>query len=539
MRQLLFLMFLLTNFKIQSQVFFSKVYTVSEDGTGLLNIWPNYLTSVFPTDSLIYAFGYSSDTTYKEIYGTGFFVFDLKGDLLEYFHIKDSQKYNFFGPEGIHTWDGITFYTAFNNFYHEESILKFNRISKAQEVLEIKNSKIKNGDILRSNMIGINDGCLVTASDIAIDSTGYNYKIQITKIDTNGKIKWQSIVGKEPGNAYNNHCFSTYADLFGNIYVGVGFSDPSGVGSKADYQSLFYKLDSNGNTKKEYSTQLAREGFNQTYDIAQDSKGWFYLSSDYNWNEPQYPYGNIGYGAIQILDSNLNYKSNIKLNFDSTLIAPAWVNSFEKIIRANDNAGFVIGGSLPYCDTVISYIDSLSKFDTISRSASFITILKLNDNKQIEWRRIYRIRNGFDHGYLHDLKPFPNGGYIIGAESIGLPYDENKDPIFKPWLLKIDNDGCLIPGCNIVNNKDQTSDLSNHLMIYPNPASNYIVILHPNTERIKYQIVSYDGKIIDEFYSFIENEQIIVPLSNYASGTYLIKTTNKFGSVGSKTFIKN
>ena len=67
-------------------------------------------------------------------------------------------------------------------------------------------------------MIGINDGCLVTASDIAIDSTGYNYKIQVTKIDTNGKIKWQSIVG-EPKRLYNNHCFSTYMQIYLEIFM--------------------------------------------------------------------------------------------------------------------------------------------------------------------------------------------------------------------------------------------------------------------------------------------------------------------------------
>ena len=63
------------------------------------------------------------------------------------------------------------------------------------------------------------------------------------------------------------------------------------------------------------------------------------------------------------------------LRIKSASFHPQMNEALEKIIRANDNAGFVIGGSLPYRDTVISYIDSLSKFDTISRSASFITIL--------------------------------------------------------------------------------------------------------------------------------------------------------------------
>ncbi|MGB4970286.1 MAG: hypothetical protein WBO31_12190, partial [Saprospiraceae bacterium] len=74
-----------------SQVFFSKTYSVSEDGTGILNTYPNWLSAVFPTDSLIFAFGYSADTTYKEVYGTAFYTFDWNGNLLDYYHIKDDS----------------------------------------------------------------------------------------------------------------------------------------------------------------------------------------------------------------------------------------------------------------------------------------------------------------------------------------------------------------------------------------------------------------------------------------------------------------
>lgn len=536
MKQIFLYIILFGTLQVQSQVLFSRVYTVPEDGTGLLNIWPNYLKAVFPTDTLIYAFGYSADTTYKEIYGTAFFVFDLNGNLLEYYHIKDSERYNFFEPEGIHTWDGITFYTSFSNFSREVSILKFNRISKEQSILEIRNSKIQNGDILRGNMIATNDGCLVTASDIAFDSTGYNYKIQVTKIDTEGNIKWQIIIGQEPENKFSNHCFSTYTDLFGNIYVGIGFNDYSGVGWRGSYQSLFYKLDIDGNTKKIYTTQLAKEGYNQIYDIAQDSKNWFYLSSDYNWNEPKYPYGNRSYGALQVLDSNLVYQGSINLVFDSVwTIAP--LKSFEKIIRSNDNNGFIIGGQLRQTDSIITYIDSLNRFDTIRVSHYVLNFFKLNDDKQIEWKRYYRIRNGYDHGWLHDLKSFPGGGYIIGAQSFeGLAYENFKEPYYMPWLLRVDDDGCLVPGCETVSNKELL-DNRNNIFIYPNPANDYFVILHSGSEKTHYQIVSAEGKIIDNFYSFIEGEQIIVLVNNFKPGHYFVKAESK-SEISSKVFIK-
>ena len=76
-------------------------------------------------------------------------------------------------------------------------------------------------------------------------------------------------------------------------------------------------------------------------------------------------------------------------------------------------------------------------------------------------------------------------------------------------------------------------------MIYPNPTTNYIVLLHSSIEKTHYQIISAEGKIKDDFYSYLPDEQIIISLSNYEQGSYLIKATYKNGSVGSKIFIKD
>jgi hypothetical protein len=536
MKSLTLAILTLVSYELLSQPYFSRVYTVPEDGTGLLNVWPNYLRAVFPTDSLIYSFGYSADTTYKQVDGTGFFVFNTEGTLLEYYHIKDSDEYNFFYPEGIHTWDGITFYTSFNNFYKEESILKFNRFTKQQEVLKISNSVILNGDILRGNMVVSPDGCLFTASDIAIDSLGYNYKIQVTKIDTQGKIKWQTIIGKEPINVFINTCYSSFADNIGNVYVGVNCFDYM-PGTRTSFQSSLYKLDSNGVIKNNYNSKLAYEGFHHIYDITQDAKGWLYLSSNYNFNGQTFPFGIYGYGVIQILDSNLNFKGFVNLNYDTIITAPE-IKSYEKVIKANGNDGILAGGLEIRKDFVVNYIDSLNRFDTSEIEHYVLTLLKINKDKNIEWKRHYRIRNGYDNGWLWDIKSFQGKGYVIGAQSFeGLAYEKFKEPYYMPWLLRVDDDGCLIPGCGTVSTKDQKSKDKAQILVYPNPASNYIVILHPGSDKTHYQVVSADGKLMDEFYSLIEGEQIIVPVNSFRCGRYFVKAESKSG-ISSQSFIK-
>ena len=301
---------------IQSQDFFSRIYTVPEDRTGFVNQWPNWLSAIFPTDSLIYAFGYSADTTYKEIYGTAFYVFDWHGNLLDYYHIKDDDVYNYFYPEGIQTWDGITFYTGFNLRNKQESILKFNRITREQKVFEIKNLLYNNGAILDNNLSADPRGYLITASRVETGIPNQWRKVQVTKIDTSGKIIWHTIIGKEPITTFTNYPNSTYVDNDGFIYVGVGYTDDFGLGSPSTYESIFYKLDSDGNLVNSINSKPS-QGFFEIYDIAQNEKGWFYLSSNYNYNEsPTFPTGNRGYGIVQILDSTLKFKGFIKLNID-------------------------------------------------------------------------------------------------------------------------------------------------------------------------------------------------------------------------------
>jgi len=537
MKQLVLIFHLFLCIQVDSQVYFSNVYKVPEDQTGLTNYFPNWLSAVFPTDSLIFAFGYSADTTYPRINGTAFYVFNWTGELLKYFHIKDDTTYNFFYPEGIVSWDGETFYTGFNNFYQQQSILKYNRFTNKQEVLEITNSSIKNGDILRSNLVSTLNGELITASEIAIDSTMYNYRIQVTKVDTNGNIKWQRIVGNNPINGFQNHCFSCYTDSIGNIFVGVDYNDNLGLGWEAQYQSILYKLDSGGSVIDTYASKLSKTGFNTIYDIVKANDSFIYLCSDNNYNNTRYPFNNLGFGAIQVLDSNLNFKRHIPLDFRDSYGGPAFSNSFEKIIQSNDNRGLILGGSLPVTrDTLMFLTDSIYKLDSILGQHFLLNLIQIRDNK-VEWRRVFRIRSGKDNGFLYDIKSCPKGGYIIAAASfLGDAYEKYGDPYWMPWLLRVDDDGCLIPGCGTVNN--QNIEVEDQIKIYPNPASNYIVLLNSSSEKTHYQIVSIDGKIIDDFYSMIQGEQIVIPIQNYQPGTYFIIAESKIGSESVK-FVKN
>lgn len=523
---------------VMGQDYFSKVYKVYEDSTGNENIWPNYLVSILPTDSFIYAFGYSADTSYVDIYGTAFYIFDQRGELLEYYHMKESGAYNYFSPRGIVTWDGITFYTSFNHHYKHHSILKFNRKTKEQIVFEIENT-LQPGSYIAAfeDLISTVDGGLIKANLIVIDTTLYHHKIQVTKIDTTGLILWTTILGKEPVNGYNNRCEACYSDQQGNVYVGIAYTN-SDRGIKGSYQNLFYKLDPSGNIVNSNFSNLARTGICNMYDIVQDEKSWFYISADYNENEPQYPYANKGYGMILVYDSSMHLIKQKSLNFLAAFTSGyAYLHSFEKIIQSSDDNGFIIGGNSYKIDTTLKWNDTTQIWDTSRTTHRCIQMAKFDDQLNFLWRRHFRIRLEKDEGYLYDLKAHPNGGYMIAASSYkDDAYEEDKEAYWMPWLLKVDEEGCIIPGCNVVRTLQEDSVLD--FLLFPNPAGDYVVIQNQNKSPVVFTICTMEGKIMDQFKSQFDQEQIICLVRTYLPGNYIVKCEDNTGNTKTGIFVK-
>lgn len=92
---------------------------------------------------------------------------------------------------------------------------------------------------------------------------------------------------------------------------------------------------------------------------------------------------------------------------------------------------------------------------------------------------------------------------------------------------------------NTVNSKEIKATKFPILNIYPNPANNYIILYFQNPEKTNYQIVSIDGKIMNQFTANQSDEHIIIPLLNFQPGSYKVKVENQNGIRTTKAFIKH
>ncbi|MEO0405238.1 MAG: T9SS type A sorting domain-containing protein, partial [Bacteroidota bacterium] len=134
---------------------------------------------------------------------------------------------------------------------------------------------------------------------------------------------------------------------------------------------------------------------------------------------------------------------------------------------------------------------------------------------------------------LNDLKATSDGGYIFCGESrdhsVELGYSEG--PEQQGWLVKVDEYGCLVEGCHLTDNInvwEQESDIQ-YFKAGPIPVSQYLTVyqsFQPPSSSM-YQLMDMNGKVIEEFSATNKGTTMMLDLSHYPSGNYLLVLMNK------------
>src|SRR5690606_278412 len=153
----------------------------------------------------------------------------------------------------------------------------------------------------------------------------------------------------------------------------------------------------------------------------------------------------------------------------------------------------------------------------------------------IEWDE-YRVV----YGRFVDIKTTPSGS-VIEAEQIS----DRDLQIIRPWILHIDKDGCLVPGCNLASDTEDRAftDHENRFKLYPNPSSSELYLLSAisNTNPVHIQVVSSTGMVIKarDFFP-VAGFQYSLPVDDLPPGVYHLILTDKRGNLSeSHTFLRN
>ena len=149
-------------------------------------------------------------------------------------------------------------------------------------------------------------------------------------------------------------------------------------------------------------------------------------------------------------------------------------------------------------------------------------LVKVAENGDSLWIRNYNFEGRNIVYELKDIKEDMEGNLVMVGEYRN---NNNSDGSQKAWLLKVDQYGCLVPGCHLVNTENVEAEEFNFLL-YPNPANDFISFycsFSPALKEMTYSISDNQGRVLFHSAHLENNTTTIYSVENLIPGAYFIQ----------------
>ncbi|WP_156039650.1 hypothetical protein, partial [Aureispira sp. CCB-QB1] len=414
------------------------------------------LTGLEVTDSCYYVTGGALDSNNNCDFGTVFTKYDTLGNLLFYRITR-----------GVETWFPYL-RTNFQNelvtapyFYDSTGmyggIFIYDNMGGGT-VTPFSNPYIEGTFIRPDDMRISNDSGYIITSSIN-DTTGVS-DVGILKLDQQGQKEWHVTRGVPH---YVEHTPCVYATNDNHYIIGYQQDNLSGVQMNYTVRSKLEKIDSLGNTIWTYQSPNNQQ-IHGVNDLILSKDGGLVVASAWGYERLNSTgtFANfLHHGYIYKLDSAQNFLWGTILRSPIDDLA-----SFQKIIELEDS--------------------TLVAFGTISRTypaqnpTHYIIhgrIVKLSPQGDSIWSRDYEYLSTANARHtVYDAERTPDGGFLVCGEANGVDTIPSNPIIFQQgWLIKLDDQGCLVPGCHTTTGVlplEQGGAIS--LLLYPNPTTDYL-----------------------------------------------------------------
>jgi len=159
-------------------------------------------------------------------------------------------------------------------------------------------------------------------------------------------------------------------------------------------------------------------------------------------------------------------------------------------------------------------------------------LLRTNSEGDSLWMRKYVYQDSVINdgaGQFYDVLPTPDGGFIATGPVYGRLNAPNPPGYSQDaWVVKVDGEGCLVPGCNSVGVAEQVTNLLGALTLFPNPVVSGQAItlqldLPPSVanEALQLSVVATDGRVVHQ-QGLTGNGSHILALQDLAAGVYYV-----------------
>lgn len=479
-------------------------------------------TAILPTDSCYYATGIIMDELPPHFPGNFFAKFDLRGKLTALSITKDSLRTLESWRMPILAVDSTFWIGGYSSDHSNHNDIK-------RSAFLMKYSK--NGKILDKKFYD---------SSYAPDEP--NIALQEVVRHLNGNLTMMATIGRHGQTEYFKNAELLRLDVEGNVIWRKLFGDETAEWSKS------LKLLPNGNVmisiakNIEHCQVLTLNEAGEVIDehlspkalgklwgceLLPTSDGGLVIGAGQDNREPNLPIARFN-EYVYKLDS----KGKVLWTYRFNEAHPFSQQYTVDMVEATDGSGYV------GCNYGENFPNEAGQFYDILGS-----VWKLSPSGELLWRRSYKVveTKNSSHNF-DDLASTPDGGYILCGYSQEDYTPGVEMPRGRGWLLKLDEHGCLIPGCHITvaTNDPKANEIG--LRLFPNPlqkGTQLAVQVTGASGRGQFRIFDVLGRQLN--LSDVEGPDgttYFLPTTQLDSGTYFLHyQTKKYISISAFTVI--
>ena len=481
------------------------------------------LTSIEDTDSCYYAMGVFADSIFPYRASNLFVKFGLDGTILSTKILTNTNK-------TYETWKNTFKPTLDGNFinagYSVDStmkliLIKYNSEGDTLFTREYFNPfhPIESFTTFQGLEIDPIDSSYLIVSVIIDPFAQANYTY-LFKTNANGDMIWDKIIYHSSGLNNSPRTLKMLPDR--EFLIGAEIDNTNIVANNYIYRTYLVKTDSLGDILWQYLSP-GNELQVAAYDILPTTDGGFVLASGKAFEHVN---GNSSVllwdQYVYKIDSDHNLVWGLSLR-DSIETAS---DNLTKLIEASDGSGYIVVGSIHN----VNYEENGWDINGL--------VAKISPEGDSLWIRKYNyVESPADYHIFYDVEETADGGFIMVGQAQDY-YLEGESPLQRAWLVKLDQYGCLVPGCHLIDAVEEPS-FTLKLDIYPNPVSDYLNVFYydPNHRgKVNFSIVDIQGSILKQFNSTVNNITHILAVNDLPAGSYFLTMQSERGMV-SKPFI--
>lgn len=280
-------------------------------------------------------------------------------------------------------------------------------------------------------------------------------------------------------------------------------------------ENLFYiKLDSNLNILKR-SNYVGNfnigTGTANTHSIIRNEDLTFVISATDWVYTPTGFYGKPVTLKFSSEFDTLIWKRYMYQKFDQPERQTTWINFSDKM---KDNSGYITCG-----DQYDQRQDSSDNYAILYKVSEQGDSLWFKKYLPLAWDKYRALGMNMAQVHVTDYNS------IVFCGSVGDRVEQNT----RAWLLHLDSDGCLVPGCNeVVNTKDIIDGKAKAFEIYPNPVVHdkvYLLSRITTNQDAQISIIDLQGKVIKSMtLKFEKDAQYFLDIpTEIPNGEYILK----------------